>query len=90
MKTTTKAKDRTMSLKGDKLRIRDSRSDETYSLLRIEDEGVLLGFRFTKLSTGDRYDIDLVAGTCDCIGHTQHGRCKHASAVYKLRSLGMI
>ena len=86
MATATQAKPgRTMRLSGDKLSITDERGrTETYTLQRIDDGETTLGYRLTKASDGAVYDIDLAAGTCDCIGHAMHSRCKHESAIRKL------
>jgi hypothetical protein len=70
------------------LRIIDGRTDERYVVEAIRHEGRLLGYRLRKESDGERYDIDLAAGTCDCRGHTRWGYCKHDAGIRKLIDRG--
>ncbi len=67
------------------LLIRKDGRDEVYAaspILGADDgEGAeLLGFRVEK-HDGTVYDVDLDAGTCDCPGGLQWGRCKHREGI---------
>ncbi len=72
------------------LRIIDGRTDESYRVEPIRHEGRLLGYRLHKESDGERYDVDLAAGTCDCRGHVRWGYRKHDAGIRKLIDRGDI
>jgi hypothetical protein len=44
-------------------------------------------------ATAERYNVLLAddgRDQCECLGHSKLGRCKHTSALWKLRQLGLI
>src|SRR5438105_1111965 len=86
------------------LRIDVGRDVFLYSIRRLPaDFGV--AFRLTKMvmreidpgvwepASAESYDVLLAddgRDQCECLGHSKVGRCKHVSAIAKLRQLGLI
>ena len=72
------------------LTLRAGKQADVYDLHEITtDYG--RGFQLTK-ADGTVYHVclDGLCSACDCLGHTKHGHCKHASGLRKLRELGLI
>jgi hypothetical protein len=96
MATKTKAA-RTLRLDGCTLSITQGGQTDRYAITAVHDDenglmqGYLLGFRLQKQG-GDEacYDVDIIAGTCECLGYLRHCKCKHLAAICKLRDLGRI
>jgi hypothetical protein len=48
-------------------------------------------YRFRKpLPDGTAYDVDLGAGTCECMGFLRWGHCKHLESLTALKGAGRL
>jgi hypothetical protein len=69
------------------------RSTERYTVQAIRDEAgeVVLGYRLTKASDGEVYDVDIKEGACHCLGFLRWQKpCKHIASLSRLRELRLI
>jgi hypothetical protein len=75
------------------LTISQGKETDTYLVSHL-DADFGRGFRLTHLTEGQSYDVNVTEprghSSCECLGFTHWGKCKHVSALIRMIDLRMV